>query len=242
MPSTAESQIGLHQYENLQAMGDQLAARITRVVEEAVDQRGHATLAVSGGSTPKALYARLTHLKASWNRVVIVLVDERWVEPGSPGSNETFVRDHLMQGEVKAARFIGLKTAGETPDDGLQEAETRLRDASDPFDVVLLGMGTDGHTASWFPHAQGLKEAISPTGARVAAIEANRSDVTGPFTQRMTLTRASLAGAPEIHLLLSGAEKRQTWEDAMGPGEIEDMPIRALLRDPEITLQAHWAP
>ena len=119
MPSTTESGVGFHQYENLQAMGDQLAAHITKVVEDAVDQRGHATLAVSGGSTPKGLYARLTHLKASWSRVVIVLVDERWVEPGSPGSNETFVRDHLMQGEVKAARFIGLKTTGDTPCHGL---------------------------------------------------------------------------------------------------------------------------
>ena len=147
-----------------------------------------------------------------------------------------------MQGEVKAARFIGLKTTGDTPCHGLEEAETRLRDASDPFDAVLLGMGTDGHTASWFPHAQGLEGALSQTGTRVAAIEANRSEITGPFTQRVTLTRLALAGAREIHVLLSGADKREAWDEAMGPGEIEDMPIRALLRDPEIALRAHWAP
>ena len=242
MPSTTESQIHFNQYENVQAMGDQLADRITRVVEQAVEQRGHAHLAVSGGSTPQALYARLTHLKASWDRVVIVLVDERWVEPGSPGSNETFVRDHLMQGEVKAARFLGLKTTGDTPCHGLEEAESRLLDAPGPFDAVLLGMGTDGHTASWFPHAQGLEGALARTGNRVAAIEARQTDVTGPFTQRVTLTRAALAEAREIHVLLAGAEKRDAWEQAMEPGEIEDMPIRALLRDPETALQAHWAP
>ena len=122
MHSVTETQIRLNQYESMRLMIDWLADRVTTVIAQAVEEHGQATLAVSGGSTPRSLYEHLTHLEAPWDRVVIVLVDERWVEPGTHGSNETFIRENLLQGEVKAARFIGLKTAGETPFQGLKKA------------------------------------------------------------------------------------------------------------------------
>ena len=228
-------------YESPSNMTDALTTRIMDSIRNAIKERGRASLAVSGGSTPRALYERLAHQDADWDRVVIVLVDERWVEPGAKGSNETFVRETLVQGEASRAKLIGLKTSGGSPEDGLDEAEARLSKVPHPFDIVILGMGDDGHTASWFPHAKGLEKAIHGTGVRVAAIEARPSEITGPFTQRITLTRAALSDASEIHILLSGVNKRQTWQEASGPGEIEDMPVRVLIRDLDLPLQAHWA-
>ena len=223
-------------------MAEAITDSITTRLASATAERSRASLAVSGGSTPKALYERLAQCPSNWGRVSVVLVDERWVEPATQGSNETFVRESLLQGEARTAQFVGLKTAADTPQKGLGEAEARLSDVPSPFDAVVLGMGDDGHTASWFPHANGLTSAIARKGKKVAAIDAPKTDVTGPFTQRITLTRAALSGAREIHLLLSGASKRNAWEAAMGPGDIEDMPVRVLLRDPEIRLQTHWAP
>lgn len=229
------------EHESREGMAETLADAVAEALTRAIEARGAASFAVSGGSTPKALYERLSAKAIDWSKVTIVLVDERWVEPGKAGSNETFVRNALLKGEASKARFIGLKTPGDTPIQGLEDAEALVGTAPFPLDVVVLGMGLDGHTASWFPRAHGLDQALVSEGPRVAAIEAAQTQVTGPFTQRITLTKAALMGAGAVLVLLTGTKKRRTWEVAQGPGRVDDMPIRALIRDPEIELSAHWA-
>jgi 6-phosphogluconolactonase len=222
-------------------MAGVLTRQITQTLAEALEARGHASLAVSGGSTPKMLYEILGMQDLDWSKVTIVLVDDRWVEPGLAGSNESFVRKTLMSGRASIANFVGLKTKGETPHDGLAEARTRVATVNFPLDVVVLGLGNDGHTASWFPNASGLSEALEPLGEHVSAIDAAQSQITGPFTQRITLTRAAFANAGAIHVMFAGEKKRKTWAKAQGPGRVEEMPIRALIRDPNIALNAHWS-
>ena len=232
----------LAEYASGSAMANALADRIAQRLAEAITQRGEASLAVSGGSTPKALYEHLADRPIDWMRTTVVLVDERWVEPGHEGSNETFVRASLLQGKAAKARWVGLKTPGKTPAQGLKAAEARLAEVVRPFDAVVLGMGNDGHTASWFPHADGLTAALAPTGPCVAAIQAIPSEVTGPLTERITLTRSAISGAGEIDLLISGTSKRRAWEEATTPGPVEDKPVRALLHDLTLHLETHWAP
>jgi 6-phosphogluconolactonase len=230
------------EHDSLVSMAETLAIEVAAVLESALAARGRASLAVSGGSTPKAFYEHLSQKPLDWANITLVLVDERWVEPGKTGSNETFVRNALLQGEAAQARLVGLKTVGETPWHGLAEAEARVREVSLPLDVVILGMGADGHTASWFPRAQGLDGALSCGETRVAAVKAAQTQITGPFAERITLTRGALAHAGLMLVLLKGEEKRRIWQAAQGPGRIEDMPIRALIRDPDTALCAHWAP
>jgi 6-phosphogluconolactonase len=230
------------EHGSLVSMGGELAKEVASVLAAAIAARGAASLAVSGGSTPKVFYELLSEQSLDWSKVTIVLVDERWVEPGKTGSNETFVRSALLQGEAARARLVGLKSDGETPWQGLSVVEARVGEVSLPFDVVVLGMGLDGHTASWFPRAQGLDGALATGGARVAAVKAAPTQITGPFAERITLTRGALSGTSLVLVLLKGDEKRRVWEVAQGPGRIEDMPIRALIRDPDFDLSAHWAP
>lgn len=229
-------------HRDIHVMTADLSATVTGALADALLERGRASLAVSGGSTPKALYQALSSAPLDWSRVTVTLVDERWVEPGLAGSNETVVKTTLLQGRASAARFIGLKTGHATPEAGRDEAERRVSGAPRPFDVAILGLGTDGHTASWFPHAGGLEDAIAPDGPLTAAVQAHRSEVTGPFTERLTLTRAALSDARRLFMLIKGEDKRRAFETAQGPGRVEDMPVRALLRDETVRLETHWCP
>jgi 6-phosphogluconolactonase len=241
-PSALSLVTDMREFADGEAAAATLAAGLEARLREGVARRGRASLVASGGSTPKLLYQTLSRADLDWSKITIVLADERWVDPGMPGSNETFLRTHLVTGAAAAATFIGLKTPAATPAEGLAEIAARLQTAPRPFDAVVLGMGSDGHVLSWFPDAEGLSEALQPDAPLAAAISAKPSEVTGPFTERATLTRAALNGARFCALLISGEDKRAAWRAAAGPGRVEAMPVRALMRDAEIDLQSYWWP
>ncbi len=242
--STAMTEPGprFHAFADATLATGVLCARLVKTLQEAIARRGAASLAVSGGSTPRALYQSLSRTKLDWEKVSVVLADERWVEPGEAGSNESFVKSTLLTGRAEKARFIPLKAPGDTPEEGLQTVEKRLSDIRFPLDAAILGMGNDGHTLSWFPHAEGLDAALSEDGPRAAAITANRSAVTGDHLHRITLTLAALRGVSLCALLIRGEDKRAAFEAATQPGPVEDAPVRALLTHETITLETYWSP
>ena len=241
-PSTLALVTAMQEFSDGEAAAATLAAGIEARLREGIARRGRASLVASGGSTPKRLYQKLSAADLEWSKVTIVLADERWVDPGMPGSNESFLKANLVTGPAADAAFIGLKTAAASPVEGLGEIQARLEHAPRPFDAVLLGMGSDGHVLSWFPDADGLSGALKLDAPLAAAVTATQSEVTGPFTQRATLTRAALTGARFCALLISGEAKRAAWGAAAGPGRVEAMPVRALMRDEEIDLQSYWWP
>lgn len=241
MPSAPDLDIGFDTYDSLEALTETLGRRAVSLIGDAIANRGRAVIAVSGGSTPKPLYDYLSRQSLDWSKVTVVLVDERWVEPGQSGSNESFVLGSLLQGEAARASFVGLKTPGATPLEGLDEARLRLDSVKLPFDLVLLGLGPDGHTASWFARAHGLADALTRGADRVAAVKAHETEVTGKLVQRITLTRSALDGAGAVWMMIAGASKRAAWQRVMEAGPVEDLPARALLKDPALPLEVHWA-
>lgn len=232
----------LQEFKDGEAAAKTLASAIEARLREGLARRGRASLVASGGSTPKGLYEQLSHADLDWTKVTIILADERWVDPGMPGSNETFLKTHLLINAASDAVFVGLKTPAATPAEGLAEIEGRLSHAPRPFDAVVLGMGGDGHSLSWFPEADGLDAALATDGPLAARLTAIRSEVTGPFVERVTLTQAALTGTKFCALLISGEGKRAAWRAAAGPGRVEAMPVRALMRDPDLDLQTYWWP
>jgi 6-phosphogluconolactonase len=231
-----------HSFADSATMTAACAQAIIAALEAGLEQRGVASLAVSGGSSPAPLYRLLADTPLDWQNISVVLVDERWVEPDAPGSNERFLRETLMTGYAAKASFIGLKTPAATPLMGLAAAEKRLDAIALPFDAIVLGMGADGHTASWFPHAQGLDGAIAKGAGLLAAITAQQSEITGTHVERITLTKSALSGARRCALMIAGSAKAEALNAAMEPGPVADLPIRALLHDPGFTLDIYQAP
>lgn len=227
------------------ASPDQMAARVAdlmqSVIERAIAAQGLASIALSGGATPSLLYLALAARRIDWPNVTATLVDERFVPPSAAGSNEAFLRATILQGNAGRARFVGLWNDARTLDAAAAEANARVRGLVRPFDVVVLGMGLDGHTASWFPQADGLAAALADGAPFVVPVRAKRSEATGDHLERLTLSLRAIADARLIILLTTGAGKRDAFEKAAVAGAVEEAPVRAVLRA-RPDLWACWAP
>ena len=233
------------QFETRDALVSALTVDIRSVLTAAVATKGAASWAVSGGSTPKPLFAALAAVQTGagtpqmpWDKVSVALVDERWVDRGHPRSNTDFVHDHLLWGAAKAATFVPMKLDAEFPQE-CAVAASSLYDPIAPFDSILLGMGADGHTASLFPEAEGLEDAFKST-ANCAAVRARRSDVTGDELDRMTLTPHAIWSAPHAVLMITGAEKRAVLRQALE--EDTGLPVARIIKGMRTPLHVYWSP
>ena len=228
-----------------QAKSDMLLAVqsvLVELIQDAQLEHEMALLAISGGSSPKPLYEAISRLDLNWPQISIALVDERWVDTNHSASNEAFIKTCMTEngGLAVAENIIGLKNNAETAQQGLSLAEDVYQNMARNFDVVLLGMGTDGHTASWFPHAEGLEQALDGDD-KLSAVTAEQSDVTGSFTERLTLTKQSVLNAGTVILMISGQDKYDVYQAAK-KSPIFKHPVGALLQQNEKDIHVFWSP
>lgn len=228
-------------FDSREAMIDAVYAEVSGALQSALEARNEAAFLVSGGSSPAPIYRRLAEAELDWSRVAVALVDERWVDADHDKSNERFIINTLLQGNADKARLLGMKNDSVTARAGRDDCEQHYRQLPSPFDVTVLGMGPDGHTASLFPHAEGLQEALS-TDALVSAIKAQRSEVTGDCTERMTLSLAGILNSRHLLLLISGEEKLATYRQALAGDDVAEMPVRAVLQHKDANVTVYWAP
>lgn len=235
MASTPPS---IQRFPDADTLADQLARTMAVSLEKAIAQRGRASLVVSGGNSPVKLFERLRVHPLDWSRVTVALADERWVDPPDPASNETLVRGVLLRDRAAAARFVGLKNAAPSPELGAASAWEAYASVPRPFDATVLGMGDDGHTASLFPHSPRLRDALDREAA--PGCVAMRSPT--PPQARMSLSLSALLDSRRIYLLILGEAKWRTLNEALGPGPIEEMPVRAVLREEHTPVEVVWSP
>jgi 6-phosphogluconolactonase len=224
-----------HDFADRLTLADALAHSVTAQLATAIDERGHATIAVSGGSTPKVFFAIMARAKLDWSKVTITLVDERWVPADNERSNAGMVANLLLKQNAEAATFVPLYQDAPTPDAVIDDVAARIDALKLPFDVVLLGMGPDGHTASFFPGGNNLAKAIDPDGdATVISMEA--PDAGEP---RITLTLPRVLDTRALYLHFEGADKHAVFEKALGG---DDFPIGSVLRQHRTPVDVYYSP
>ncbi len=235
--------INEHSFISISALVDELVKQCSLALSHAVKLRGTASLLVSGGQSPLPFYQMLSMEDLPWQKITIALVDERWVTTDHKGSNESLIRRHLLINNAQDATFTPMKNPSSTAQQGLAECENQYKKIPQPFDFAILGMGSDGHTASLFPQALGLVQAIDPKGqASCAAITAMPSDITSGLCERMTLTVAALLNCRSLNLLITGTHKQTTLCQAKEGTDVMQMPIRSLLHQQKSPLHIYWAP
>jgi 6-phosphogluconolactonase len=234
----ANSEPAATKFADNDALSRTLSAQLVASLKAAIAARGLASLVVSGGKSPIKLFERLRAEDLDWSLVCVALADERWVEPSDPGSNEKLVRDVLLQGSAAAARFLGLKNAAPTPDLGAVSAWETFARVPRPFDAVVLGMGDDGHTASLFPGSPNLPRALN------LAATAGCVGMWSPVAPhpRLSLNLSALLDSRRIVVSIGGAEKWRTYCAASDSGDVQDMPVRAVLRQRRTPVEVMWSP
>ncbi|HEY0276090.1 MAG TPA: 6-phosphogluconolactonase [Paenirhodobacter sp.] len=211
----------------MMALADVLASEL----RQGLELSPRVTLSVPGGTTPGPVFDILSALDLDWARVSVLLNDERWVAEDSPRSNTRLLRERLLRGKAAAAQLVPLYAPAIIPEDQLEDLGQGVRNAL-PITVLLLGMGADMHTASLFPGADRLAEALADDAPPLMAL---RADAAGE--PRITLTARVLRDAMHCHILITGAEKCAALERAETLPELQ-APVRTVLKNATI----HWAP
>lgn len=220
----------IEDYADRDMLAIDLANTLAGELETALLHHETVSLAVPGGTTPGPIFDDLCAADLDWSRVHVFATDERWVAQDDPRSNAGLITRRLLTGRAVAARFLPFHVPGKTPEEVLPELEAMLAPEL-PISVLVLGMGTDMHTASLFPGAEGLEAALAPDAPILAAM--HPEVVSEP---RVTLTAPVLDGALSKHLVIYGRDKRDALERAMSLPP-EQAPINAVLSD----ITVHWA-
>ena len=219
------------EYPDAEMMMIDLANQIAGDLNAALHHEDRVCLAVPGGTTPGPLFDDLCAADLPWENVDVMLTDERWVPTDSNRSNTKLIRERLLVNRAAEARLLPLYTPAETPEEVLPELEAMIAPEL-PIAVLLLGMGTDMHTASIFPGADRLSEALDPHAPILVPMRAP-----GAIEPRITISARVLDGALRKHIVIIGAEKREAFEKAQHLSA-QEAPIKAVLTGADV----HWAP
>lgn len=230
--------VRFHAYPDADAWAWACAVALAAILRRDLEQLGRARLLLSGGTTPAPVYRALSKAPLDWSQVDVTLVDERWLQPDDTDSNAHLVRETLLQNHAKSAHFEPLTRVGRTLEESVASANAYARL---PASAAVLGMGEDGHTASLFPKARDLSDALSSKSDYVA-FDATGCPGAGAWPLRITLTPAGLSKARERLLLVRGDTKRRLLDRALDSNDASVMPVRVAFATPGATLQIHWCP
>ena len=226
------------EHDDMAAMAEAVAGDIAFIIESALDARGDALVALPGGRTPEPIFERLAKAKLNWRRVTVVPTDDRLVPVDSPLSNAAMIARHFMP---RGARVLPIGSDNPDYKAAGRAADARLADLPWPPDLVWLGIGADGHTASIFPGPD-LDEALSgPRTRRALGVLPDPLPAEAPVA-RVTLSKSAILSARTLLNTLTGTEKRALLERAIDDGALSDSVVGRVLADATVPIDIHWSP
>ncbi len=226
-------------YEDAAEMAGAVAGDVQFVIESALDARGAAVIALAGGKTPAPIYAKLAKAKLDWKRVTIIPGDDRIVPLGDPLSNATMLGKAFIPVGARVIPLISDKAADYRA--AGRAADARVADLHWPLDLVLLGVGADGHTASIFPGPDFDEALNGPRERRALGVMPDPLPPEAPVP-RVTLSRVAITSAKALTLAVTGQDKRDVIERAIKQGPSSPYPIGRVLAEADLPVDIHWAP
>ena len=223
----------LETFANPAHLAQAAATAVQAALSAAIAERGAAVLVATGGRSPAPVYDLLAQAPLDWGSVTVTLSDDRVVAPTSPDSNERLVRDRLLVAKAASARFTPLSFDVANVREAALRAEPEVK-ALAPYDVMLLGMGEDGHVASLIPGSPVMDEGINPAGERFCL--GVPAGVGSPPVARVTMTMPALLQARLTLVLISGETKREIIENGGG------LPVHLLLEQAKAPVRVLWTP
>lgn len=223
-----------HHFESRRDASEAAAARVVELLENRLEHQSRASLVISGGTTPAQCFAKLATAPLDWDRVEILLSDERWVPQDHDDSNERQARESLLIDRAAPAALLPVYSEGQSPQERCDELQDPLPVL--PFSCALVGMGADGHFASLFPDADNLEAGLDVESARLyVPIETAAS-----AHPRVSMTLAGISRSDEIALLMFGEEKLEVFNKAKE--QANGYPVSRLLRQKRAPVRVFWAP
>jgi 6-phosphogluconolactonase len=223
-------------FRTTEQLNTAFSRKITKLLRDGIEENGRASLVVSGGKTPADLFNLLSKSNLEWDKVDISLADERWVDNTDDASNEKMLRAKLLINNAVNANFVPLKTQHGDAEDAVLTCTENLQKIRTPFDVLILGMGEDGHTASLFPCSEQIAQGLDlESGNSYIAIQPK----TAP-NHRISLTLPALLNSNQIFLHVTGESKKDVLNTVLLDDDPLVMPIRAVINNADVELL--WAP
>jgi 6-phosphogluconolactonase len=225
-------------YDDADELADAVAADAAFIIGQALDARGDAVVALPGGKSPIPIFEKLAKAKLNWRRVTIVPTDDRLVAVDDPLSNVAVLARHFLPLGGRVIPLVSAKAADHRA--AGTAADARLADLHWPLDLVWLGVGADGHTASIFPGPDLDAALNAPTGRRAVGVMPDPLPKEAPVG-RVTLTRGAIASARTLLLSLQGDAKRMVVERAIEEGDSSAYPIGRVLAAADKPVDIHWS-
>ena len=225
-----------HRFEDRQLLQDSLAFDTMDRLKLAVAQTGVASMILSGGTSPGALYRDLSEQDMPWDQVIFSLSDERWIDAEHVDSNAHMVKRRLLQKQAAKAEFVPLKTSANNVNDGLAQAQENFNKMPPKHTVTLLGMGDDGHTASLFPTAENLTDMLDISKPDLLAAV----PMHGNGVDRISMTLTALLQSDVINILFFGTDKWDVYKRAKAE-KTPALPVSYLLHQDRVPVHIYWA-
>ena len=226
------------EYDSVDELADAVAGDVGFIIESAIDARGSSLIAVPGGSTGPAIFPKLARQSLPWKKLTIVPTDDRLVPMDDERSNIRGIAKTFLP---LGARVVPIAADIQDPKLAGNSADARLQDLPWPPDLVWLGMGSDGHTASIFAGPDMQDALDAPKARRAVGVTPDPMPADVPMP-RVTLTRAAILSARTVTITITGQQKRELLEQAIADGQSSRLPIGRVLAEAEQPIDIHWCP